>query len=177
MGLRVVHNMLPGRLRVRADELRGNEKMLGLITRKLGGLSGVGSVETNSITGSILVIYDVVLFNEKDLLFHLSETSGLSPDTEDSSPHQQTVKSPESKGIEVPHLARAVEEPFRNLNEGLLRLTNGYMDVRYFLPLLLMGYGTSKLVRQGPVPAIPWYLLYWWSFRTFVLLNRQAKPQ
>ncbi len=174
MGLRVVHNTLQGRLRVRSEELRGNERTLRAMAQELGGLSGIGNVETNPITGSILVNYDVALLKEKDILFHLSEKSGLSLDTEDVKP--KPLSSPESKGLEIPHLASAVEEPFRNLNAGLLRLTNGYMDFRYFLPLALMAYGTSKLVRMGPVPAIPWYLLYWWSFRTFVLLNRQMKP-
>lgn len=174
MGLRVVHNTLPGRLRVRAEELRGNERTLRAITQELGGLAGVSNVETNPITGSILLNYDVALFKEKDILFHLSDKSGLSLDPEDIKP--QPLSSSESKGLEVPHLAKAVEEPFRNLNAGLLRLTNGYMDFRYLLPVVLMAYGTSKLVRLGPVPAIPWYLLYWWSFRTFVLLNRQMKP-
>ena len=174
MGLRVVHNMLQGRLRVRAEELRGNDSTLRAITQELGGLAGVSNVETNPITGSILVNYDFAMFKEKDILFHLSEKSGLSLEPADTEP--QHLNPSEVKGIEIPHLAKAVEKPLRNLNAGLLRLTNGYMDFRYLLPVVLMAYGTSKLVRLGPVPAIPWYLLYWWSFRTFVLLNRQMKP-
>lgn len=174
MGLRVVHNTLQGRLRVRAEELRGNERILRTSTQELGGLAGISSVETNPITGSILVNYDVALFTEKDLLSHLSQKSGLSLEPADTEP--QHLNPSEVKGMELPHIAKAVEEPFRNLNNGLLRVTNGYMDFRYLLPVVLMAYGTSKLVRLGPVPAIPWYLLYWWSFRTFVLLNRQTKP-
>ncbi|MCC7201982.1 MAG: hypothetical protein IT393_04870 [Nitrospirae bacterium] len=174
MGLRVVHNTLQGRLRVRAEELRGNEKTLRETAQELGGLSGIINVETNPITGSILVNFDVALINEKDILFHLSDKSGLSLDPEEVKP--QPSGSSVSKGLEIQHLARVVEEPFRDLNAGLLRVTNGYMDFRYLLPVALMAYGTSKLVRLGPVPAIPWYLSYWWSFRTFVLLNRQMKP-
>lgn len=169
MGLRVVHNMLPGRLRVRADELRVDEGRLKIITQELGCLSGVGSVEGNSITGSILINYDINKCSESDILFLLSQKSGLLLDISET--ELQPINTSEFNGMDIPYLARAVEEPFRNLNSGLLRLTNGYMNLSYLIPVVLMGYGTSRLIRLGPVPAVPWYLLYWWSFRTFVLLN------
>lgn len=174
MGLRIVHNMLPGRLRIRADELRGDKTRLHRIIQELRDFAGISNVETNPVTGGILVHYDVSVFKEWDLLSHISGKSGLPLDSSDTEPRYADL--PEAKGIEIPRLARAVEEPFQRLNTGLFRMTNGYMDFRYLLPVLLMAYGTSKLIRLGPVPAIPWYLLYWWSFRTFVLLNRQMKP-
>jgi hypothetical protein len=49
--------------------------------------------------------------------------------------------------------------------------------LRFLVPILFAGYGTVKLLRQGPVPSIPWYLLYWWSFRMFVILNRQTENE
>ena len=173
MALRVIHNSLPGRLRVRAEELRDNTAKLQRITQELREVTGIHQVETNTLTGSVLALYDPAMVEERTLLLRLMGIAEvpLVP----SSPEDTSVKLSAKNSMDIPRLPQAIEEPFHRLNTGFFRLTNGYMDLRYLVPVLLMAYGTSKLIRQGPVPAVPWYLLYWWSFRTFVVLNGPTK--
>lgn len=55
--LNYVHH-IPGRLRVRSAEIRGNERGAQAAKAAIGSLPGVKSVEANPLTGSITVLYD-----------------------------------------------------------------------------------------------------------------------
>ncbi len=53
---------LPGRVRVRMKELRWQDHLLGQVTTALGSLPGIKQVDASTVTGSILVHYDKVLY-------------------------------------------------------------------------------------------------------------------
>jgi hypothetical protein len=163
MSLRVVHR-LPGRLRVQAAELQNNPVVLERIERDIGALAGVRSASGNRMTGTVLIEYDPQSQSESILVERIARASGL----------RIATAGAWGAGAPIPAFAEAVQEPFGRLNAGLFDVTRGNLDLRYLVPLLFAGYGTLKLLRQGPVPSIPWYLLYWWSFRMFVILNRQS---
>jgi hypothetical protein len=164
MSLRVVHR-LPGRFRVQAPELRDNSAALERIERGIGALAGIRTASGNPITGTVLVEYDPQSHDESTLVDRIAQASGL----------RIEKVGAWGAGAPIPALAQAIQEPFGRLNAGLFEFTKGNLDLRYMVPLLFAGYGTLKLIRQGPVPSIPWYLLYWWSFRMFVILNRQSE--
>jgi len=169
MVLEIVHR-IPGRFRIQSLDLRNRPELLKRIEEEFKSNKGVNEFQINRITGSILVLYDVHKVGEEELLKRLVELSGIP-----LNPSMDRGKGGEGGKIpRVPYIAEAIQEPFRRLNKDILLFTKGYMDLRYLAPVLLAAYGTVKLIRQGPIPAIPWYLLYWWSFRTFVYLNRQT---
>ena len=62
LGAAKVASDLPGRVRVRLKELRWQDHLLGEVTTALGSLPGVEQVDTNSVTGSILVHYDKTVY-------------------------------------------------------------------------------------------------------------------
>jgi hypothetical protein len=53
-----VASSIPGRLRLRMPERRGDELFARLVKQALAALAGVTQVRANPVTGSVLVLYD-----------------------------------------------------------------------------------------------------------------------
>jgi hypothetical protein len=166
MSLTIAHR-LPGRLRALAPEFRNDPETLRRIEREVGGLEGVRAATGNHVTGSLLIEYDPDAQHEDAVIAQLRVATGM----------PVRLNGAAGSALDMPAFAAAIQAPFERLNSGLSSLTKNNMDLRFLVPVLLAAYGTLKLLRQGPVPAIPWYLLYWWSFRSFVLLNRATEKQ
>jgi hypothetical protein len=64
---------VPGRLRIRSAAVKRNEAGAHQARRLLEGVSGVNSVATNTLTGSITVCYDTRLLDSSTLLAKLRE--------------------------------------------------------------------------------------------------------
>lgn len=56
---------IPGRLRVKSPLLKNNQKAEFELRKALSTLEGIGVVETNLITGSILINYNFKKLNKK----------------------------------------------------------------------------------------------------------------
>jgi hypothetical protein len=67
-----LHNV-PGRLRVKTPQVKGNEARAEEVRRMLLTIVGVSDVCINTITGSILVKYDADRANHRELLEALRE--------------------------------------------------------------------------------------------------------
>jgi copper chaperone CopZ len=67
-----LHNV-PGRLRVKTPQVKGNEARAEEVRRMLLTIEGVSDVCINTVTGSILVKYDSDRANHRELLEALRE--------------------------------------------------------------------------------------------------------
>lgn len=65
-----VHH-IPGRLRVRSEVIRGNERAARVAQERIACVDGVKSVTTNPLTGSITVLYDPALLTADNLVGNL----------------------------------------------------------------------------------------------------------
>ncbi|WP_107806107.1 DUF5132 domain-containing protein [Nodularia spumigena] len=70
----------------------------------------------------------------------------------------------------------SVAEDFVNvmsdLNADVDRMTNGVVDLRLLVPLALSILAIRQLLKQGlKLEEIPWYILAWFAFDSFVKLN------
>ena len=64
-----VASYIPGRIRLRSKKLIGNAKLEQKIKNQLGAFSEIQSVETSTMTGSILITYvPEILRSNADLL-------------------------------------------------------------------------------------------------------------
>jgi Heavy metal associated domain 2 len=161
----VVHR-LPGRIRVQCPGLVGRPSAALRMEEGVRALKGVGEVAANPVTGSVLAFYDPQAQEEGAVvgrMLRIAETTGIQGTERPAPPGRRPERT-----MVMPHLARAVQDPFDRINTGVFRMTEGYLDLRYLVPLLFLGFGTVRLLRQGPVPAIPWYLFYWWAYRVFL---------
>lgn len=62
-----MHNV-PGRLRVKTPSIKGKPAMAGQVSDYLGQLPGVTSVSTNTVTGSIVVLYDLMTVTHEEVV-------------------------------------------------------------------------------------------------------------
>lgn len=170
----VVHR-LPGRIRVQCPGLVGRPSAAFRMEEGVRALKGIRQATANPVTGSVLAVYDPQAQDEGAVvgrMLRIAETTGIQGTDRPVPP-----AAPPQRTTTLPRLARAVEEPLDRVNTGVFRLTGGFMDLRYLMPLVFVGFGTVRLVRQGPIPAIPWYLFFWWAYRLFLAADgRRARP-
>jgi hypothetical protein len=73
-----------------------------------------------------------------------------------------------------PSMAEDFINVMSDFNTDVDRLTDGVMDLRSLLTLTLALFALGQLVKQGPqLDTIPWYLLAWFAFDSFVKLHEQ----
>ncbi|MFN8484853.1 MAG: hypothetical protein U0768_17605 [Anaerolineae bacterium] len=59
---------IPGRVRLRVAQLKGHDKLVEPLAETLGSIPGVKQVEINSLTGSILMVYDKKKYTSREEL-------------------------------------------------------------------------------------------------------------
>jgi hypothetical protein len=133
---RIRHD-IPGRLRVWVPGTDQPETLL----RELGACPGVTSTQWTYRTRSVLVLYDRTTATRERLLSMLghSTDAGL-----------QTV-SPRVPSTSPGRLAVAVQQSANELDSSLLRATGGVLDLRFTVPLLLLGWAFLEVVRGSLV--------------------------
>lgn len=70
---------IPGRLRIKTPLLKNNPKAEIEIRKALSTLEGIGVVETNLTTGSILIHYNTKKINKNDILRILTNKGYFDP--------------------------------------------------------------------------------------------------
>lgn len=86
-----VHHV-PGRLRIRIPGLKRNSEEARVLTKALSGVSGIRSVETNLLTGSLLVHYDPCVCNVAAVLSAVGiERSSQEPSRTSNTRFQEKV--------------------------------------------------------------------------------------
>jgi hypothetical protein len=166
MPFQIVHH-IKGRLRLRWLSPPGDGEFLSDIESRLAKEEGVLRVETNPWSGSILILFQpekIPLTRLTGLLAELSGSAILPSPVSRISPSPGRATAPGASGT--------FRLPLKRLTRQFEEWTNGDLDIRYLVPIGFMIYGTVKVYRQGFVPAIPWYLSYWWSYRLFSTLSQ-----
>jgi copper chaperone CopZ len=160
----IVH-AIPGRVRLRIAELRTNPAVEADVRERLSRIRGVRAVETNLVTGSVVVRFDTTGAPTADYLRSLGETfpalqggDGLA------------MGSGNGHG---PHVDRQVVDFFRSLNTGVGTVTSG-VDLKVLVPLTLFFLGVRSLVVSDRVPFPNWYDYFWFGLSTFIMLNGAA---
>lgn len=63
-----------------------------------------------------------------------------------------------------------------DINDDVGRLTNGVADLRLLLPLGLSLLAIRQLINRGlQIEQIPWYILAWYAFDSFIKLNIETE--
>ena len=145
------------RLRIKVAEKRRDAAFFSSVADRLSMWAGVERVETNPLTGSILIHFSDPqgFFREaaaKNDLFDIDLDAALA----------------ESSG---PVISRTAVQSFETADHGLRRWTHNQLDLRTAIFLLLLGGGVYQLLRgrlSTPAPTLLWYagdLLGLWSDR------------
>jgi len=175
--IQIVH-FLPGRVRVKLPRLKGNASLAGEVERILTALQGICHVETSTMTGSVLVLYESCLLASLDLeavgsLMELAHTLGLSFEDGDMDALQHWLHAAANgTRTETPTaLGNNITAFFDNVNTGVTQITGGWGELRTLVPLTLAFFGLRSLLVTENLPFPTWYDYLWFAFSTFAILN------
>lgn len=152
---------------------KGNEELLETIRQSIVPIPGVREVAVNPTTGSVVVHYD----EEHHPTMHAKVEHH-------SKKHLKVCRAPEvsevdkvAEGIEREaeflaehsHVARAVVDFCRTVDDGVKRVTNNAVDLKVVLPL---GLAVVTFLEIGATAATPvWLTLGLFSLNHFVELH------
>ncbi len=159
----VLHR-LPGRLRIRGDALCGQDAALRAIEQELSAFAGVMKVTGNNVTGSVLIEYDADVLSDGQLLVRLRQTLDFTTEESATDSSDPVGDAPVS---DSPKVAAVIQSPFDRVDEMLKELSDGFLDLRYSVPVVFIVLGTWKVLMSSSPPGIPWYMYYWMSYRLF----------
>jgi hypothetical protein len=151
--LHAVHS-IPGRIRFRIPERRRDRAFFGEIEKHLAGLKGVSKVETNPMTGSVLLHFDGAI--DQLLAKALGSPLGTMVEFVPSSPP----------------VARRMRAEVGAVDRAIHRFTNGELDLSTVSLVALLAMAGVRIVRgQQPVTSVSllWYaseLLRQWKERS-----------
>jgi hypothetical protein len=170
--VRLIHS-LPGRVRFKFDAIKGNSRQAEEVQQRLSDVNGVRSVQTNPITGSVLVTYEQSALGSLEFYFSGASALGIPPSDLDPLELRAWL-SKQPNGAALPaesRLGEGLRTVFSAMNTGIATMTGGVGDLRTFVPLALVFLGVrSLLLAEKVVPA--WYLYFWFAFASFFMLNR-----
>ena len=168
--IKVAH-VIPGRIRLKVAKVKENPLFAEEICRRLSAVQGILQVEANPVTGSVLVLYDVGALASLDSLRALSEPLTYFFPEFDVRELQPWLTSSSNGSSAAPSLAGNISAFLGTLNAGVGKVTGG-VDLQLLLPLTLFFFGLRGLLVAEKVYVPAWYDFLWFSFGTFVMLNR-----
>jgi hypothetical protein len=152
----------PGRIRLRISPPHRHPREMQSITNVLKAQSQIIQVRTNINSGSIIINHDgrnATLENVLTTLLDLGVT--FADITEGNSEAAEDVK-------------RAII----NLNKRFEQATSGEVDLRFIFPLGLSILAVRQILVKGlQLEIIPWYVLAWYAFDSFMKLNNPSQLQ
>ncbi|MGE3542010.1 MAG: HMA2 domain-containing protein [Candidatus Tectimicrobiota bacterium] len=176
-----VSHFVPGRIRLKLPRLKGDTVLAQDVQRLLTALPGIQGVEVSTLTGSVLVLYDVALPQTYTLemlapLFGLAETLGLSQETLPMEELHQWwhLTANGTKGLPAGALDSNLGAAWGSLSAGVGHLTDSLGDIRSLLPLTLLFLGIRSFLVTEKLPFPSWYDYLWFAFGTYMALQPKA---
>ncbi len=160
-GVQVAH-AIPGRIRLKVAQVRGNTGLARAIETRLSATPGVQGVEANPVTGSVVVVFETGEMAVADSLRMLSAT--LSPEF-----GPLDVDRGEAKGNAF-SLDREIAQRVGSLNDVLATASQG-VDLRLLVPLTLGFLGLRSLLFSDKLAVPAWYDFFWFALSTYFMLH------
>ncbi|AFY51278.1 hypothetical protein Nos7524_5567 [Nostoc sp. PCC 7524] len=146
----------PGRLRLRIAQSHRQPDIMQHIAHALEAKSTVQKVRTNIHHGSIVIKHDGTDASLEDVLATLRDLGIIFAETTEGNTEAATT------------VASAVID----LNKRVKQATDGVVDIRFLFPLGLSFLAVRQLIIKGlQFEIIPWYVLAWYSFDSFIKLH------
>ncbi|MBD2448785.1 hypothetical protein H6G76_16815 [Nostoc sp. FACHB-152] len=153
----------PGRLRLRIAPSHREAGEMQRIAKMLNAQPNISQVKTNMHNGSIVIHHDRNDESLQNVLATLKDIGIIFAEIATES-HSETAAT----------VANAVYD----LNSRVEKATSGSVDLRIIFPLSLAMLSIRQLLKQGlRLEIIPWYVLAWYAFDSFIKLHGVQKPQ
>lgn len=159
---RVVHR-IPGRLRLKFDSRHVTPAMLTDVQSTLLVIEGVERCDAKPRSCSLVLFV-------RDADFADSQLDPLVQD--DAAALLTTSPAPEQHDDPPTWLMRQIDVRTRLLDRRLRRATGDRVDLRTLLPIGFAALAVREIiVTSGQLPAIPWYVLLWYAFDSYLKLH------
>ena len=153
----------PGRVRLRVTPVHRQQQKIAPIVNALKARLEIYRVKTNIPSGSITVLHGRELLSSQDMCIVLQDL-GVNL-VEITKEPIRSVSSSTSAAAEVIKTAT-------DLNQRVKTATSDAVDLRFLFPLSLGVLALRQLIVKGwLLELIPWYVLAWYAFDSFIKLN------
>ncbi len=167
---RVVHRV-PGRVRIKFDKAEIAPEALARLRQAVSEVDGVARCDASPRTTSLVVHYDNAGLDMAQLA---GAVGGLVPEeeAEGGRPDLAHERHPHSR------FARGLNARFVALDRRIRQLTGHRVDLKLVLPV---GFGVLAarqiITSSGGLPTIPWYVLLWYAFDSYLRLHHTPQGQ
>jgi hypothetical protein len=149
----------PKRLRLRLAHSHRQLEKMQRIANALSANSHINQVKTNVHHGSIVINHDGNLDN---VLATLKDLGIIFADVSEGNTEA----------------AAGVSSAVVDLNQRVKHSTGGAFDLRILFPLGLASLSVRQLLNRGlQLEIIPWYVLAWYAFDSFIKLHGTSQKQ
>jgi hypothetical protein len=159
----VAHH-IPGRLRLKVARLKTTPELAEELLRELGNLDEILKVRVRPVAESVLVHYTA---NGRESDTILATVGSVLEITERQAP-LRSPPVPPPPDVSVGEIAGEwAHERWRRLDQGLLRVSDGALDMRTLVPLFFLYLAVRQFLIQPNLSAIPWYTALYWAYQSF----------
>jgi hypothetical protein len=149
----------PGRLRLRVAPSQRQFTNMERIAKTLQAHPQIDRVKTNIHHGSITIGHTAPAGNLGNIYATLKDLGVI---------FAEITTLTKDKSV----AATGVENAVVDLNQRVARASNGTVDLRFLFPLGLGLLSIRQLMVKGlQLEIIPWYVLAWYAFDSFLKLN------
>lgn len=157
----------PNRTRVKLSQKRRNADEMARIVHALKEHPQIVDIRPNVNTGSIVIHHAEKDGNVDDIQAILQDLGIILGDVID-------VPIVEGKSGVAKDLTNAISD----LNQRVGQASGGFVDLRFLVPLGLGTLAIHQLLRNGwQIETVPWYVLAWYSFDSFIKLHYTSDPE
>ena len=153
----------PGRIRLRVTPVHRHQQTITPIVNHLKARLEIYRVKTNILSGSITVLYGRELLSSQDIWKFLQDLG------------VNLVEVTKETSISVSNSSNAsaaVITTATDLNQRVKTATKDAVDLRFLVPLSFGILAMRQLLVKGwQLEFIPWYVLAWYAFDSFIKLN------
>lgn len=170
IGVRLAH-LSPGRVRLKVDDLKHDERRAREIEEQLRSVSGIHSAAANPITGSLVLDFDEAAMESMELPFSVARILGIS--LNDLDPDElRRLMSHHANGTKPMDSAitEGLESAVADVNAALARTIGA--DLRIVLPLLLAALGLRSVMVSEKTILPSWHDYFWFAISTYFMFNR-----
>jgi len=155
----------PGRIRLRVRQKDLDSPALLQAERSIARLPGVFRVAKNPVTRSLVISFDAQKVGFGEISAAFGEAGIIL---------EPLVRTRESTD-EIRPLDQTITAFCRRVDERVRERTGGSLDARTVVPIGLGALAVRELLTTG-MTAAPWYVLFWYSFDSFLKLRKPEPP-
>jgi hypothetical protein len=159
----------PGRIRLRVHHTHRHKHKLEPIGDALKKRVEIYRVKTNIPNGSITVHHGRELLSGEDIRAILKDLGIILVEITEEIPLPLDVNGKSSAAV-------GITKATTDLNQRVKKITRGAIDLRFIMPFTFAVLAWRQLWLRGlQFETIPWYVLAWYSFDSFIKLNQSGE--